>query len=263
MMRNPRLYLLALAPALFLLPGCTPAAHNAAASPATQAAEEPLEYIYALQLARRWQLVQQCSYPYAYLTGADATTDEMGLTLTTPSQGTYRCLYKDTPNPTVTRNPTVNRKGLQFNCGGTPILVQHLHSAEELKTLARAWKTVAAGIPEHSPERAAAFEALAASYRADPAAHVLTEETRALKVQAETEVREKRNFHAVQRFREALDLSPWWPQGRFNLALIYSELNLYHLATIEMEKYLKLAPDAPNARAAQDKIYAWRSKLAR
>lgn len=218
-------------------------------------------YIYALQLARKWYLVQQCSYPYAYLTGADATTDEMGLTLTTPSQGTYRCLYTDTPNPTVTRNPTVNRKGLQFNCGGTPILVQHLRSAEELKTLARAWKTAAAGIPREMAGITPAFESLAAAYRADPAAYVMTEETRALKVQAEAEVSEKRNFHAVQRFREALDLSPWWPQGHFNLALLYSELGLYHLATASMEKYLKLVPDAPNARAAQDKIYAWRVKI--
>lgn len=262
MLRNSHLCLLALASILFLVPGCTPAARNVPSSPGTQTADEPpLDYVYALQLAKNWGLVTRSGMSADIYTGRQTVADEMGVTMTS-NEGVFRCLYKDTPNPHISNRPMAMRPTfILFNCGGQVLKVWD--AAAESKTLARAWKTMVAGIPKESPDSAAAFDALSAAYREDPAAYVMSEETRALKVQAEAGVHEKNNFAAVQRFREALSLSPWWPQGRFNLALIYSELNLYHLATIEMEKYLKLAPDAPNARAAQDKIYAWRGKLAR
>lgn len=62
---------------------------------------------------------------------------------------------------------------------------------------------------------------------------------------------------ASERFADALKLAPWWPQGHFNLALIYGELGLNARAAGEMRRYLRLAPDAANARQAQDKIYEW------
>lgn len=176
------------------------------------------------------------------------------------NEGVFRCLYKDNPNPHVSSRPMAMRPTfILFKCGGQELKVWD--TAAESETLAHAWRTMAAGIPKESPLIAATFDGLASSYRADPAAYVMSEETRALKVQAETYVREKKPFFAVQRFREALTLSPWWPQGRFNLALIYGELELHSMAIAQMEKYLKLVPDAPNARAAQDKIYAWRAKI--
>lgn len=254
MIKNARFCLLALATPLFLLHGCGPVAQTPSER---QAAEEPFEYIYALQLASNWGIVTR-SGKAIYYTGRKTAADEMGVTLTS-NEGTFRCLYKDTPNvhaaAVLFANPPTR---VELNCGGIRLSIWD--SAEESKKLVRAWKTMIAGMPIEYSGNPPGFEALAAAYRADPGAYIVTEEVRAYKVQAETAVQEKKLFHAVQRFRDALITSPWWPQGNFNLALIYSELELYQLATASMEKYLKLVPDAPNARAAQDKIYAWRGK---
>jgi hypothetical protein len=56
-----------------------------------------------------------------------------------------------------------------------------------------------------------------------------------------------------------LDIAPWWPEGHFNRALIMGETKKYWDAMREMKRYLLLVPDAPDARAAQDKIYQWES----
>lgn len=45
------------------------------------------------------------------------------------------------------------------------------------------------------------------------------------------------------------------------VALVLAEVERYAEAIREMKKYLMLAPDAPNARAAQDRIYAWEGKV--
>ena len=55
-------------------------------------------------------------------------------------------------------------------------------------------------------------------------------------------------------------IAPWWPEGHFNEALVLSELRYYGKAIEHMKKYVALVPDAPNARAAQDKIYVWESE---
>jgi hypothetical protein len=54
-----------------------------------------------------------------------------------------------------------------------------------------------------------------------------------------------------------LKLAPWWPQGRYNRALLMGELGFAPEAIQEMRRYLQLVPDAANARQAQDKIYQW------
>jgi hypothetical protein len=38
------------------------------------------------------------------------------------------------------------------------------------------------------------------------------------------------------------------------------EVGNFNTAVIEMKRYLLLVPDAPNTRAAQDKIYIWEGK---
>jgi hypothetical protein len=41
------------------------------------------------------------------------------------------------------------------------------------------------------------------------------------------------------------------------MALLYAEKQDFERAVKNMKKYLLLLPDAPDARAAQDKIYEW------
>jgi formylglycine-generating enzyme required for sulfatase activity len=56
-----------------------------------------------------------------------------------------------------------------------------------------------------------------------------------------------------------LDIAPWWAEGHFKLALILGETKKYGDALREMKRDLLLAPDSPEAREAQDRIYQWES----
>lgn len=104
------------------------------------------------------------------------------------------------------------------------------------------------------------FAEVAEQYkRADPKPR-FPEAARKFRVQAESAVRDKQFDDAAELYEEALNVAPWWPEGRFNRALILGELKEYAEATAEMKKYLMLVPGAPNARAAQDKIYEWEGK---
>jgi len=46
-----------------------------------------------------------------------------------------------------------------------------------------------------------------------------------------------------------------------NLALLHAQENDPVLAIFYMKHYLLLAPDAPDSRAAQDKIYEWEAMM--
>ncbi len=114
--------------------------------------------------------------------------------------------------------------------------------------------------PSVDPAEAKTFEAEAARYRALAVKPALPEEARRFKVQAEAAVRDKRFDRAVERYAQVFKVAPWWPEGRFNRALILGELGRYTEAIREMNRYLKLVPNASDARKAQDKIYEWEDK---
>jgi formylglycine-generating enzyme required for sulfatase activity len=101
------------------------------------------------------------------------------------------------------------------------------------------------------------FREVAAKYLAANPKPQFPEEARKYKVQAEFAVQEKQFTKAVEFYGKALDIAPWWPEGHFNRALILGETKKYWDAMREMKRYLLLAPDATNARSAQDKIYQW------
>lgn len=102
------------------------------------------------------------------------------------------------------------------------------------------------------------FAASLTDYRNKVAANTaLPEEANKYKVQAEGAVRDKAFNDAADLYAEALKIAPWWNVGHFNRALVLGETGDYELAKREMSYYLQLVPDAPNARAAQDKIYDW------
>jgi tetratricopeptide (TPR) repeat protein len=109
----------------------------------------------------------------------------------------------------------------------------------------------------------AELDAVIAAYRAASPKPELPEDARRFKVQAEAAVREQRYADAAEAFRAALKLAPWWPQGRFNRALILAELGRHAEAIEEMKRYLALVPDAANARHAQDKVYEWEAAARR
>ncbi len=114
-----------------------------------------------------------------------------------------------------------------------------------------------------SSQDAARFEEVAARYRSTSTKPEFPESARRYRVQAEAAVRDKEFDEAADFYAEALNLAPWWPEGRFNRALILGELKEYAEAAVEMKRYLALVPEAGNARAAQDKIYEWEGRAGR
>lgn len=112
-------------------------------------------------------------------------------------------------------------------------------------------------LKEKSLAKKNTFEEEAKKYRELKIKPELSEEARKFKVQANAAFERKDFETADTRYSEALKLAPWWPQGHFNRALIQAELGKYRSAIEEMNKYLLLVPDAPDARAAKDKIYIW------
>lgn len=117
-------------------------------------------------------------------------------------------------------------------------------------------------IKENAPDPAqeAAFANAAEFYRNASVKPVPGENVRRYQVMAEDAIRQKQFSVAVQDYKEGLKIAPWWPQGHFNAAMVLGELHFYDEAIAQMQKYLVLVPDAPNARAAQDQIYRWQSE---
>lgn len=85
----------------------------------------------------------------------------------------------------------------------------------------------------------------------------LPEDARRFQVQAESAVRDKSFAEAAKLYASALRIAAWWPEGHFNIALVLAETGDFATAIVEMKHYLALVPDAPDARAAQDKVYEW------
>lgn len=98
------------------------------------------------------------------------------------------------------------------------------------------------------------------SYQRSGGKMALPEEARKFKVQAEDAVNDKNFEEAADLYAKALNIALWWPEGHFNRALVLGEGRFYEGAIREMKRYLALVPKAPDARAAQDKIYMWERK---
>lgn len=124
------------------------------------------------------------------------------------------------------------------------------------RDVVRAWYVLSRADPvDHAAEEK--FELTAKSYRENPVKPELPEDAVRFKVQAEAAVREKRFGDADALYEEALGIAPWWPAGHYNRGLILGELKDYEGAIDELKRYLKVDPDAPNARVVQLKIYEW------
>ncbi len=113
---------------------------------------------------------------------------------------------------------------------------------------------------EADPREEALFLKSVQEYRTAVTRPTLPEEARRYKVQAEFAVKEKQFYKAAELYGKALNIAPWWPEGHFNRAIVLSESKYPLEAIREMKRYLTLEPNAPDARAAQDKIYQWELK---
>ena len=124
-----------------------------------------------------------------------------------------------------------------------------------LQLSAQAYRT--AGTPE---QVTAALNTTARVVRKLPAKPVLPEEARKFGVQAGSLTEQKRYDEAISLYEKGLDIAPWWAEAHYNRALLLAHQNRYGEAMIGMKQFLVLAPNSPDAREAQDKIYEWELK---
>jgi tetratricopeptide (TPR) repeat protein len=121
----------------------------------------------------------------------------------------------------------------------------------------------AASALAHQPsavEQAAAFAEVAQKYRETSPKPVVPEAARAYLVQAADASDANRLRAAVDDYEAAIEIAPWIPGAHYNLAWVKADNGDFQGAATEMEKYLLLVPNAPNARAARDQIYIWRGR---
>ncbi len=105
------------------------------------------------------------------------------------------------------------------------------------------------------------FQEVVAQYRALGAKPQIPEEIRRYKVQAEFMIGQRRYVDAIRIYSDALKVAPWWPEGRFNRALLLAESKRYREAIQEMNRYVMLEPDGPDGRVARDRIYQWEAAM--
>jgi len=91
------------------------------------------------------------------------------------------------------------------------------------------------------------------------------EEARGFFVRANTAVKEAKGpgdyDSAIEKYQRALRLAPWWLDAYFNLASAYEARGNFSGAIAALKLYLVGAPaGGPEARQAQDKIYALQEK---
>jgi tetratricopeptide (TPR) repeat protein len=104
------------------------------------------------------------------------------------------------------------------------------------------------------------FDPQAQAWRAMPEKPKMPDDAYTHKVLAEAAYRNHDLMKAFVEYNLALQKFPTWPEGQFNAALIGAELKRYRGAVFHMKEYLALAPDAPDAPAAKDKIILWQDK---
>ena len=107
------------------------------------------------------------------------------------------------------------------------------------------------------------FPAKAAAWRAADPKPPLSENGNKRRILAENAFREKNVALAIEHFEAALETDPTWPDGNFNLALLYGETNEFRLAAFYMKRYLTLVPDSKDAKAAREKLIIWEDKAGR
>lgn len=92
----------------------------------------------------------------------------------------------------------------------------------------------------------------------NPAVIELKDEARKHFLQAEVLFTNNKFEEAIEELDKSAKIQPFNPQIYFNKAIIYEKLSDYAKAIENMEIYLQLNPNVPNAQTIKDQIYKWR-----
>jgi tetratricopeptide (TPR) repeat protein len=97
--------------------------------------------------------------------------------------------------------------------------------------------------------------------KARPDVAQLPEEARRYVMRAEMATKESKFDDALKEYKEAIKIVPFSPALYKAIALNYEALKDYRQAIKNMNIYLDLYPEAPDAREAKDQIYKWEYML--
>ncbi|MCE5345438.1 MAG: tetratricopeptide repeat protein [Bacteroidales bacterium] len=89
----------------------------------------------------------------------------------------------------------------------------------------------------------------------------ISEQVRRYVVQAQSATQAKKYDDAIKLWSATLNISPYFPIAYYNRALLYEMKGLYRSGISDLEKYLRLMPEASDARSSRDKIYEWEAKV--
>jgi|CXWL01.1.fsa_nt_gi hypothetical protein len=247
---------------LVLLTGCAvavpPSQQYHASAQTVGTVTDPLEALVVLERS-----LKDSSSPCAWGT-TKPTFAVSGTTLQFACRdgSQQRVRYAEAPEATVISNdptcPVMACIRLAEHKGATGGLTLYASGWATAKEVANAWYVLAQPRHLHDPATDKAFVEAVTRYRAEPQSYAET--LRRVQIQVESTLKDHRVPEAARLYREILTSAVGWPEGHFNLALLYGELELYPEAITEIRRYLFLVPTAPDARAAQDKIYEWELK---
>ena len=108
-----------------------------------------------------------------------------------------------------------------------------------------------------------AFKPKALAWQQMAVKPALPEEAQRHQVLAAYAYKNKDISKAIDEYLQALNIYPYWPDGQNNVAYLCAEVGSrrgYQLAAYHMKMYLMLAPNAADAKAAQDSIFIWEDK---
>jgi len=241
------------------LPGCTTAT---SAKVMTQNQTQPIMSVPIMSVTEARDIVQKIA-PKRNLwlkqkhRIASVVVSATEITLFTDKDEICHFALKDIPqNEHATRIVLNEHHQIYDSSTESERNVQNMHQLADALNVLRS-----AAEDQPSPERdEVAFQESVRKYRAAVDKPVMPETARRFKVQAEAAIQDKAFGDAASDFYQALEIVPWWAGGYFNNALVLGELGDYPEAIKEMQRYLALAPDASDARSAQDQIYKWQAK---
>ena len=104
------------------------------------------------------------------------------------------------------------------------------------------------------------FDKAADAYRAATPKPRPSAEIRELYHEARAAADDKDFVAAEVLYARAIAIAPWWPEGHYGRGLALGEIGAYRDASAEMQRYLVLAPDAPDADTVRLMIDEWRQK---
>ncbi len=176
-----------------------------------------------------------------------AVTMHMGYLDGKPAEGTQRLTEKDMKD--FTRQYKIHFPNL------ISFLFKNLDDAQRF---ADDLFFIQQSLKKEHDKRRALFQSQAARYRTLKVKPPVPEEQRRLIVQANLLSQQKDYNGAIDLYNKVLDVNPvTYPAAYSNMALLCAQTGRFRSAISFMEQYLFLAPDAPDARKAQDAIYEW------